>query len=107
MKKSQNSYIIHGIINIVMHIPMLIATSIWGLLIIGTCNLDTIAEPHWYVVSMLPWLIPTISCTVGTIRGILNAKNDKKARLCLILSIIGFFIYIGLTALCAWFGSMY
>ena len=32
MKKAKDSFLIHGIMNIVMHLPVLIATSFWGLL---------------------------------------------------------------------------
>lgn len=97
---------IHGIMNVVIHIPAIIATSLWALLMIGIFDLDTITEPHWYVVTMLPWLIPPISCIVGMIRGALHAKNDKNARFCLILSIVGIFVYAGMTACCAWLGSI-
>ena len=106
MKTTKNSFVAHGIINIVIHFPMLIATSFWGLLIIAIFNLDSITEPFWYAVTMFPLLIPPVSCIVGIIRGSINFKKDKNARLCLILSIIGIFVYIGMIILCGWLGSI-
>ncbi len=106
MKTTKNSFIVHGIINIVIHFPILIATSFWGLFIVGIFNLDSITEPFWYAVTMFPLLIPPVSCIVGVIRGFLNFKKCKKASFCLVLSIIGLFIYIGMIALCGWLGSI-
>ena len=71
---------------------MLIATSFWGLLIVGIFNLDSLTEPFWYAVAMFPLIIPPVSCIAGIIRGSINLKKYKNARLCLILSIIGFLI---------------
>lgn len=96
----------HGIINIVIHFPMLIATSFWALSIIVIFNLDSITEPFWSVVTMFPLLISPVSCIVGIIRGSINFKKDKNARLCLILSIIGIFVYTGIIILCGWLGSI-
>ena len=107
MKDTKNSFLIHGIINIVMHLPMLIATSFWSLLIIVIFNLDTITDPFWYAVTMCPLLIPPVSCLVGIIRGFKYFKKDTYARWCLILSIIGLFTYVGFIILCAWLGSRY
>ena len=107
MKDTKNSFLIHGIINIVMHLPVLIATSFWCMLIIGIFNLDTISDPFWFVVTMCPLLIPPISCIVGIIRGFKNFKRDIYARWCLILSIIGLFTYVGLIILCGWLGSRF
>ena len=107
MKDTKKSFLIHGIINNVIHLPVLIATSFWGLLIIGSFNLDTIAEPFWYAVIMCPLLIPPVSCMVGIIRGFINFKKDAYARWCLILSIIGLFTYVGFIILCGWLGSRF
>ena len=106
MKNNKSPFVIHGIINIVIHIPMLIITSFWGLLIVGIFNLDSIIDPFWYAVTMFPLLIPPVSCIVGIIRGSISFKKDKNARLCLILSIIGTFAYIGMLILCGWLGSI-
>lgn len=106
MKDIKNSFVKHGIINLVIHIPMLFATSFWGLLIIFIFRLGPITEPFWYVVTMFPLLIPPVSCIVGIIRGFINLKKDKNARLCLLFSIIGIFIYIGLIIFCGWLGSL-
>ena len=106
MKGTKNSFVVHGIINVVIHLPMLIATSFWGLLIIGIFNLDSITEPFWYVVTMFPLLISPVSCIVGIIRGFMNFKTDKNARLCLLLSVIGLFVYVGMIILCGWLGSI-
>ena len=95
MKDSKNSFLVHGIINIVMPLPVLIATSFWGLLLIAIFNLGTLTDPFWLAVSMCPLLIPPISCIVGIIRGFKNFKKDTYARWCLILSIIGLFTYVG------------
>ena len=105
MKDSKSSFLIHGIINIVMHLPIIIATSFWGLFIIGTFRLDTLTKPFWYTVAMCPLLIPPASCIVGIIRGFKNFKKDTCARWCLFLSIIGLFIYAGFIILCGWLGS--
>ena len=105
MKGTKNSFVVHGIINMVIHLPMLFATSFWGLLIIGIFNLDSITEPFWYVVILFPVLISPVSCIVGIIRGFMNFKTDKNARLCLLLSVIGLFVYVGMIILCAWLGS--
>ena len=107
MNANKNSFLIHGIINNVLHLPVLIATSIWSMLIIGIFNPDTLTDPFWYAVTMCPLLIPPISCIGGIIRGIKNFKKDRCARWCLILSIIGLFTYIGFIFLCAWIGSRY
>ena len=105
MKGTKISLVIHGAINIVLPLPMLFVTSFWGLLIIAAFNLDSITEPFWYMVTMFPILIPPASCMVGIIRGIKNIKKDTYARLCLILSIIGLFLYVGMMILCGWLGS--
>ena len=107
MEVRKISFIIHGIINIVMPLPVLVATSFWSLQIIGIFNLDTIDNPFWSAVTMCPLLIPPICCTVGIIRGFKNLKNDIYARWCLILSTIGLFTYIGIIILCAWLGSRF
>ena len=107
MKANKNSFLIHGIINNVLHLPVLIATSFWGMMLIGIFNLDTLTDPFWYAVTMCPLLIPPVSCIVGIIRGIKSFKKDRCARWCLILSIIGLFTYIGFIFLCAWIGSRY
>ena len=107
MKGTKKTFLIHGIMNNVMHLPVLIATSFWGLLIIGIFNLDTITDPFWYAVTMCPLLIPPVSCIVGIIRGFINFKKDTYARWCLILSIIGLFIYVGFIIFVAWIGSRF
>ena len=107
MKDKKNSFLIHGILNIVMHLPVLIATSFWSLIIIGIFNPDILTDPFWYAVTMCPLLISPISCIVGIIRGIKNFKKDRYARWCLILSIVGLFTYIGFIILCGWLGSRY
>ncbi len=107
MKDTKSSLVVHGIINIIIPLPMLIATSIWSTLIIGIFNLDSITDPFWYMVTMFPLLIPPVSCIVGIIRGFKNLKKDTHARWCLILSIIGLFVYIGMIILCAWLGSRF
>lgn len=107
MKDTKNSFLIHGIINIVMHLPVLIATSFWSFLIIGIFKLDTITTPFWYAVTMCPLLISPASCIVGIIRGFKNFKKDTYAQWCLILSIIGLFTYVGLIILCGWLGSRF
>ena len=107
MKAKKISFLIHGIINNVLHLPVLIATSMWSMLIIGIFNPDTLTDSFWYTVTMWPLLIPPVSCTVGIIRGIKNFKNDRCARWCFILSIIGLFTYIGFIFLCGWIGSRY
>ena len=78
MKDTKKSFLIHGIINNVMHLPVLIATSFWSLLIIGIFNLDTVTDPFWNAVTMCPLLIPPVSCIVGIIRGFINFKKDTK-----------------------------
>ena len=107
MKDSKNSFLVHGIINIVMHLPVFIATSFWSMLIIGIFNLDTLTDPFWNAVSMCPLLIPPISCIVGIIRSFKNFKKDTYARWCLILSIIGLFTYVGFIIFGAWIGSRF
>ena len=107
MKDAKKSFLIHGIINNVLHLPVLIATSVWSMLIIGIFNPDTLTDPFWYAVTMCPLLIPPVSCIVGIIQGIKNFKKDRYARWCLILSIIGLFTYIGFIFLCGWMGSRY
>jgi len=107
MKDTKSFFVIHGIINIVIPLPMLIATSFWSLLIIGIFNLNSITEPFWYMVTMFPLLIPPVSCIVGVIRGFINLKNDTHARWCLILSIIGLFVYVSMIILCGWLGSRF
>ena len=105
--KNKRNFLIHGILNVSMHFPAMMATSIWGLLIIGIFNLDTVTDPFWYAVTMSPLLILPVSCIVGIIRGFKNLKKDTYARWCLILSIIGLFTYIGFIFLCGWLGSRF
>ncbi len=107
MKNTKNSFLIHGIINIVMHLPVLMATSFWSLLIIGIFNLNTLTDPFWFAVTMCPLLIPPVSCIVGIIRSLKKFKKDAYARWCLILSIIGLLTYVGFIILCYWLGSRF
>lgn len=106
MKGTKISFVVHGIINIVMHLPVLIATSFWGLIVIGVFNLDSITDPFWYTVTMFPLLIPPVSCIAGIIRGAVYLKKYKIASLCLGLSVVGLFIYIGMIILCGWLGTI-
>lgn len=105
MKSSKISFIIHGIVNIMIPFPALIATSLWGLLLVGIFHLDSLDTPFWYALSMFPLLLPPVSCIAGIIRGSIHFKKEKTAEFCLVLSIIGIFIYLGMLALCAWLGS--
>ena len=107
MKDTKCSLVVHGIINIIIPLPMLIATSFWIMLIIGIFNLDSITEPFWYMVTMFPLLIPPVSCIVGIVRGFININKNTSARCCFRLSIIGLFVYIGMIILCAWLGSRF
>lgn len=106
MNISKISYAKHGLINIVIHFPAVIVTSFWGLLIAAIFDFQITTEPFGIVVMMFPMFIPPISCVLGIIRGAKNSKSDKNARLCLILSIIGIFIYAGVLAFCYWLGSI-
>ena len=106
MKGDKKSLSIHGIINVVIHFPVLIATSFWGLLIIGIFNLDSTTDPFWYAVTMFPLLIPPASCVAGIIRGAIHFRKYKSGPLCLILSIVGLIVYIGMIVLCGWLGSI-
>ena len=106
MNNTKNSFVTHGIINIVIHFPMLIVTSFWGLFILGIFNIDSITEPFWDAVTMFPLLVPPISCIAGIIRGVIYYKKDTQAPLCLGLSVIGLFIYIGMIILCGWLGTI-
>ena len=107
MKKDiKNSFITLGIINIVIHIPMVILTSFWGPSILGSFSSESVAYPFWYVVSLFPLLIPFVLCILGIIRGSLNLKKHKNAGLCLLLSVIGLFEYIGILILIGWLGSI-
>ena len=106
MKDNEKSFVIHGIMNIVIHLPVLIATSLWVLLMIGIFDLNSITDPFWYAVTMFPLLIPPVSCIIGIIRGSLGFKKHKSARVCLILSVIGLFLYIGIMILCVRLGSI-
>ncbi len=103
----------HGILNVVLHLPVLIATSFWGLMLVGIFDLDTLNDPFWMPISFLPMYIPPISCVVGIVRGIMYLKrardakrcvrftgivhrtSDRDAKLCVILSVIGVFLYAG------------
>lgn len=98
----------HGILNLVIHFPALILTSFFGLLIIGVFDLfSPITRPEFVnVIIVLPIFIPLISCIAGIIRGAIYLKRDKFAIVCLLFSILGLFIYIGMIALCYWLGSV-
>ena len=100
------SLLLHGILNVTMHIPMMIITSFWGGFIIGIFNLDSVTDFFWSIVCLFPITIPLISCICGVIRGIIFIKSDKYAKVCLILSIMGIFLYAGMICLCAWLGSI-
>ena len=104
--RGKPSLLIHGIINVCIHIPALLATSFWGLFIIGIFNLDSITNPFWYFVTMFPILLPLISCIIGIIRGIIFIKHNRFAKVCLLLSILGIFLYVGMIFLCGWLGSV-
>ena len=106
-KKEQNPSLRHGIINIIIHIPAVFATSFWGLLIIGIFNLWEPNSTFHYIILLLPLVIPPISCVAGIIRGFIFLKRDKYAKICLLLSAPGIFIYAGVIAMCGWLGSRY
>ena len=106
MKDVNKSLLSHGKINIFIHFPVLIATSFWGLWIVGIFNLDSLTEPFWSVVVLLPMLIPPVSCVAGIVRGSVNFKKYNNGPWCLTLSIIGLFIYIAVIFLCSWLGSI-
>lgn len=106
MRKIQNSFLRHGIINIVIHIPTLFFTSFWALSIIGIFDLWTITSTFEYVITMFPIVIPLISCVVGIVRGAIFLKRDKHAKTCLLLSVVGIFLYAGMIALCGWLGTL-
>ena len=106
MKQGKNSFLILGIINITIHIPAMIVTSFWGLLIMGIFGLWEIDTPFEYMITMFPITIPLISCVMGTIRGAIYIKRDKYAKVCLLLSLLGIVLYVGMIVLCAWIGSI-
>jgi hypothetical protein len=115
MKKP--SLIFHGIANMVMHLPVLLLTSFWSLILLGIQTDLSNKYPEfsffnhqndfWMVVMILPLCIPPISCIWGIIRGALNFKKEKEAKICLILSVIGLILYVGMMALCGYLGSRF
>ena len=105
MGQGKISFLLHGIINIIIHIPALIVTSFWGLLMIGIFDLRGISSPFEYMITMFPITIPLISCVTGIIRGVVYIKRDKYAKVCLLLSLLGIVLYVGMMALCYWIGS--
>lgn len=105
-KQGEKSLLIHGSINIIIHIPAMFATSFWGLLMIGILGLKGIASPFEYIITMFPITIPLISCVAGIIRGAVYIKRDKYAKTCLLLSLLGLVLYAGMIALCSWIGSI-
>ena len=112
-KKSLRS---QGIRNLLMPLPMLFVTSFWGLYLWGCLIYFSdhfpgnpfwdIQHPFWSAVMFLPLLIPLISCILGIVQGCLHLKNDKDAKICLILSIAGIVHEVGLLALCGYLGSI-
>lgn len=112
MHRIQNPFLRHGIFNVVCHIPVLIFTSFFGLLIIGIFQLWNFFH-SWTALSMLvcaimlsPMLIPPVSCVAGIVRGIVFYRRDIYAKTCLLLSVLGIFLYGGMIVLCYILGSI-
>ena len=112
MRRIQNSFLRHGIFNVVCHIPVLIFTSFFGLLMISLFQLWTFFHT-WTALSMFvgavllsPMLIPPISCAAGIVRGVVYFNHDKHAKTCLLLSVLGIFLYVGMIVLCYILGSV-
>ena len=111
------SLLFHGIVNMVMHLPAMLLTSFWGLFVMFTLISLSTKYPEisflnyqndfWMTVMLLPLGIPPISCIWGMIRGILNFKKEKEGgKACLILSVIGLILYVGMMALAGYLGSI-
>ena len=105
MKKNP-VFLIHGIINVCIHIPALLCTSFLGMLIIGLFDLAHVTNPFLDIVLLLPLFIPAISCVLGIIFGAVFLKREKFAKICLWLSLLGIFLYAGMICACGWLGSV-
>ena len=106
-KESKLSLLAHGIINLTIHIPCLLFTSFWGIMIIAVFDVAEADMWIWPYVTDWPLLIPLISCIVGIVRGVRYLKRDTHARSCLIFSVIGIFLYAGMMLLVLWAGSTF
>lgn len=100
------SLIKHGILNVFMHVPVLFATSFWALLLMAIFGIEFVQSPFGVAISIFPIFTPPVSCLIGIFRGVKNWKKDKNASACLILSVLGLFIYVVTMAFCYWLGSI-
>ena len=107
MKKTKDSLLVHGIINVTVHIPAMIIASFWGLLIMYIFNFPDETTFFWIAVELFPFFLPPVSCVIGIVRGIVYLKKERYAVHCLILSIVGMFIYAALFYLVCFLGSIY
>lgn len=109
MKMKRASLLFHGIINVTMHIPCLLLTSFMGVMILlplAAEGVDT-GSPYILLPTMLPLFILPVSCVAGIVRGCIHIKDTKYARYCLIFSVIGLILYIGMMWLIYYVGSRY
>lgn len=94
-----------GIVNLIIHIPALLMTILWSLLLAAMLDWPTEHMEFWTIVGLLPFFIPVVTCAAGIILPCLNRLREKPARLCFIFSLIGAALYVVMFAAIAWIGG--
>lgn len=109
MKLRDKPYILLplGIVNLTIHIPALLLTSLWAMVIIGMTDWPPANPDFWTAIMILPFFLPVVTCTAGIILPSLNRLRGRPARLCFIFSLVGVTLYVAMFAAVAWVGGRF
>ena len=91
MKNTGRTYILHGVLNIVCELPMMLVVGMWTLLV-GTHLDGALGRAVCY----LPMLLPLTSCIIGIVRGARGGGHTPGARACFIMSSVGAVLFAAL-----------
>ena len=59
------------------------------------------------IITIWPFFVPPVSCIGGMVYGAICLRRKPDALRCLLLSVLGLLMYVGLWYLCGWIGSRY
>ena len=107
MKLREKPYILLplGILNLTMHLPVFLFTSLWSVLLIGWIGPDALQSAGGLYAGLFPLFIPPVTCAVGILLPSLNRLRGKPSRLCFIFSLIGLALYAAMMAGAYWLGA--